>query len=125
MLTSLNSLRAANGAGPLTWCATLEVAAQRHSEDQASEAVMSHTGSDGSTPWERLGRAGYLGWTVAAENVASGSQTVAEVVDAWMGSEGHRRNILDPAYSHLGAGLAYDARGVTYWTQNFGAGGSC
>ncbi len=125
MLASLNSLRAANGVGPLVGCATLDVAAQRHSEDQAVQAQMSHTGSDGSTPWDRMGRAGYLGWTAAAENVASGSQTVERVLDAWMGSEGHRRNILDPILVHLGLGLAYDAKGVTYWTQNFGAGGSC
>ena len=125
MLASLNSLRAANGVGPLAGCATLDLAAQRHSEDQAAQAVMSHTGSDGSTPWERMGRAGYLGWTAAAENIASGSRSVAGVIDAWMGSEGHRRNILDPTLVHLGLGLAYDAKGVTYWTQNFGAGGSC
>ena len=60
------------GAAPLTFCANLMTAAQRHSEDQAAHSTMSHTGSNGSTMVQRAEAAGYRGWTSLAENVAAG-----------------------------------------------------
>ena len=124
MLSSLNAQRAAAGAGPLADCGTLDVAAQLHSEDQAARTSMGHTGSDGSSPWDRMARAGYSGWNAVAENVAYGYPTVADVMAGWMGSTGHRANILDPALTQVGTGLA-TGHGRPYWTQDFGAGGTC
>lgn len=113
----VNAERAKVGLAPFVADARLDLAAQRHSEDQAAHSTMSHTGSDGSTMVQRIDRVGFP-WRRAAENVAYGQRTPADVVAAWMNSPGHRDNILS-ANTHLGVGLAYNAGGVPYWTQNF------
>jgi uncharacterized protein YkwD len=125
MLAQVNAHRAAAGAAPLQWCRTVAVAAEAHSADQAAQLKMSHTGSDGSTPWDRLNRAGYWGWTRAGENVAYGYGSVDAVMAGWMSSTGHRANILDGRFTHFGAGLVDSSAGQPYWTQDFGTGGTC
>ncbi len=95
------------------------IAAQRHSEDQANRGQMSHTGGDGSNLAGRVDRVGY-DWGRLAENVAFGFPDVASVMDGWMASDGHRRNILS-AHTEFGVGLAYGADGRPYWTQVFGS----
>ena len=52
----------------------------------------------------------------AGENIAAGHTTPEWVVDAWMNSEGHRTNILEKSFTHMGIG--HVARG-NYWTQMF------
>ena len=76
---------------------------------------MSHIGGDGSRFTDRLHAAGYP--RPGAENIAFGQRTAARVVADWMASSGHRRNILNCAYTTIGVG--FDPRG-NYWTQNFG-----
>ena len=51
--------------------------------------------------------------------------TVDLAMWSWMSSPGHRENILDPAYSHVGFGRASSSGGTQFWTQDFGASGSC
>jgi len=101
------------------------VAAQRHSEDQALHTNMSHAGPNGSNMQQRAGAAGYVRWIAVAENVAAGQPTVNSVMDAWMGSAGHRQNLLSTSYSHVGLGSAASSTGTPYWTQNFGREGTC
>lgn len=125
MLDSINANRAANGAAPLVRCATLDWAAQLHSQDQADTSKMSHTGSDGSSMSTRAVRAGYVGWTALAENVAAGYGSVDAVMNGWMNSSGHRTNLLNPTYTHVGMGQAVSASGTPYWTQDFGRSGAC
>lgn len=125
VLALTNALRARVGAPPLTLCANLTDAAQRHSADQATHSAMSHTGSDGSNGVQRAERAGYLGWTGFAENVAFGFATAEAAMAAWIASGGHYLNLVNPAYQHLGVGLARSSSGVPYWTQDFGISGSC
>jgi uncharacterized protein YkwD len=125
MLGLVNARRAEVGAPPLRLCATLMTSAQRHSDDQAAHATMSHTGSDGSNMVQRAVAAGYVGWTAMAENVAAGQPTVDSVVGAWMGSSGHRANLLGSAYTDVGFGRAASGAGTLYWTQVFGRSGAC
>jgi uncharacterized protein YkwD len=113
----VNSERTARGLPPMTYDAKLELAAQRHSEDQARSLRLSHTGSDGSTMVARIERVGFA-WTSAAENVAVGYDTPVAVMGAWMNSDGHRRNILS-SNTHVGVGIAYGSDGQPYWTQVF------
>jgi len=124
MLGQVNAQRSANGVGPLTVCPLLAIDAQRHSNDQASHHKMTHTGSDGSDMATRAARVGYNHWSGLAENVAMGQASVSTVMGSWMSSAGHRTNLLNPAYNHVGFGLAYDGR-TPYWTQDFGANGTC
>jgi len=113
----VNAERAARGLPPMVADAKLELAAQRHSEDQALHQLMSHTGSDGSTLGQRVDRVGFS-WRSVAENVAYGYATPTDVMTAWMLSSGHRANILS-ANTRIGIGLAYGANGQAYWTQVF------
>lgn len=125
MRSSLNSHREAAGAPPLARCTALDVAAWNHSNEQATRQKMSHTGSNGSDTTQRVESAGYRGWTALGENVAAGQLSVSSVMSGWMGSGGHRDSILNPKFTHVGVGLAISASNTPYWTQVFGAGGSC
>ena len=115
----VNQQRAANGCGALAANPQLMTAARLHSQDQAAHRKMSHDGSDGSTLAQRVSRAGYPGGNLA-ENVAYGYETPADVMDGWMHSDGHRRNILNCTYRDIGVGVAEGSDGRLYWTQDFG-----
>ncbi|KAI9290992.1 SCP-like extracellular, partial [Neoconidiobolus thromboides FSU 785] len=115
MLQKVNQVRAQNGASPLKYNNLLNVAAQQHSDDQARAKKMSHTGSDGSSPDERVEKAGYK-WASVAENVAWNQKTVDQVMDAWVKSPGHFKNLVNKKYTDFGAGV-----NNYYWTQTFGS----
>ncbi|MCP3754650.1 CAP domain-containing protein [Streptomyces sp. TBY4] len=117
VLALVNKERTAVGCPVLTVNEKLTKAAQDHSEDMAAHSNMSHTGSDGSDPGQRITRAGYQ-WRTYAENVAYGYPTAAAVMEGWMNSPGHKRNILDCSVKEIGIGLAQPGQ---YWTQDFGA----
>ncbi|MCZ2525001.1 MULTISPECIES: CAP domain-containing protein [Streptomyces] len=116
VLELVNAERGKVGCAPLSLNDKLMAAAQAHSEDMAAHRNMSHTGSDGSSPSERIKRAGYTAGA-SAENVAYGYSTPEKVMDGWMTSDGHRRNILNCSYKDIGIGLAQPGN---YWTQDFG-----
>ncbi|RAO27534.1 Non-specific serine/threonine protein kinase [Micromonospora noduli] len=114
----VNAERAKAGCKALSIDDKLMTAAQRHSQDQADNQNMSHTGSDGSNAGTRLDRVGYT-WRTYGENVAWNQKTPAAVMDAWMNSSGHRANILNCAFTEIGVGIA-NSNGP-YWTQVFAA----
>ena len=74
---------------------------------------------------QRAVGAGYVGWRALSENVAAGQPDVGRVMSAWMGSTGHRANVLSRSVEHLGVGMARSASGTPYWTQVYGAAGRC
>uniref|UniRef100_A0AAU2K094 CAP domain-containing protein n=1 Tax=Streptomyces sp. NBC_00049 TaxID=2903617 RepID=A0AAU2K094_9ACTN len=117
VLALVNQERAAAGCPALTANAKLTKAAQDHSADMASHSNMSHTGSDGSDPGQRITRAGYE-WRTYGENVAYGYSTPEKVMEGWMNSPGHKANILNCSFKEIGIGLAQPGQ---YWTQDFGA----
>jgi uncharacterized protein YkwD len=110
-----NVERAKAGCAPLHVDARLTAAGQEHSEDMATRGYFSHTTPEGATPWDRAKAAGYP--NPSAENIAMGYRTAADVVAGWMGSAGHRTNILN--CDSRAVGIGYDPRG-SYWTQLFG-----
>ncbi|GIJ38099.1 CAP domain-containing protein [Micromonospora andamanensis] len=114
----VNAERAKAGCDALSIDDKLMTAAQRHSQDQADHRNMSHTGSDGSDPGERIDRVNYS-WRTYGENVAWNQRTPAAVMDAWMNSDGHRANILNCSFTEIGVGVA-NSNGP-YWTQVFAA----
>lgn len=67
----------------------------------------------------RLAACGYTGAGLG-ENIASGNVSAQEVMDAWLGSPGHRRNIEDARHRSLGVGVASSSAGTLYWVQDFG-----
>lgn len=116
VLVLVNRERRRAGCPPVTPNAKLAKAARRHSADMARHRNMTHRGADGSGPGRRIAHAGY-DWSAYGENVAYGYATSREVMDAWMSSPGHRRNILTCDFKEIGIGLA---RPGNYWTQDFG-----
>jgi len=129
VLTLVNQKRAAGAscggvayppAPPLTIDERLRCAARKHSKDMGVKNFFSHTGSNGSTPWQRIKNAGYT-YTQAAENIAAGYSTPTAVVNGWMTSTGHCKNIMRASLKHLGVGYYKGTVGYkNYWSQDFG-----
>jgi len=106
-------------APPVSWSVNLAMAAYLHSRDMVRKNIVSHTGSDGSSPGQRISRQGYR-WRTYGENIAVGDQTVSSVIRGWLGSERHCRNLMNPAFTEIGAGYAIGPFGgdpaARYWT---------
>ena len=99
----------------VTWNDKLAKAAYDHSVEMKTNDYFSHTGLDGSSPGQRITAAGYS-WTSYGENIAEGYSTEQIVMNAWLGSEGHCKNIMNVGFKDMGVG-----RDGNYWTQDFGA----
>jgi uncharacterized protein YkwD len=120
LLGLVNTARAQAGVGPLTLNPALMVSAQGHSNDMAAKNFFSHTGSDGRSPAQRVSAAGYS-WHIVGENIAQTWQVNSgEVFGLWMNSPGHRENILNGGFQHMGVGVATGSDGKVYYTQDFG-----
>jgi uncharacterized protein YkwD len=114
----INQQRASHGLPRLHENQRLNRSAQGWTNVMVSHDMFSH-GADFSA---RISAVGF-DWSTAGENIASGFETPAAVVRGWMGSPGHCRNILTPAFLDVGTGVS--ARGVgrvpgATWTQDFG-----
>lgn len=122
LLRLVNQERTAAGVAPLSLDTCLSIAADNHAEDMALNNYFSHTGLDGSSPGDRARRAGYTGGGVG-ENIAAGQVTPRGVLNAWMASSGHRRNILNSGYRVIGLGYSNKSTQLarTRWVQVFGS----
>lgn len=115
VLESVNSLRAAAGAGPLSLNAQLNNAAAAHSRDMAQQQRPWHFGSDGSSPIDRVRRAGYIG-QLRGENISETYETELETLAAWMSQIDTRDVILDPTARELGFSFYQEPNGKIWWT---------
>jgi uncharacterized protein YkwD len=118
----VNSYRKSKGLRPLLLQPALTEAARAHSRDLAKWDRISHFGSDGSNPWDRVKRAGYPA-KLAAENVGTGQVDIEEVVKGWQASPGHNKNLLLPDAQHMGIALVQDTKTEfkTFWTLVIGS----
>ncbi|MBR1735482.1 MAG: hypothetical protein IJ736_00495 [Firmicutes bacterium] len=116
----VNEERAKNGLPELEWSDELADFAREHSEDMVRRNYFGHTDPDGVTFVDRINSAG-IRYTHCAENVAAGSETAEGVMNQWLGSSGHRANIMSRDVQYLGVGLCYDSSSAYgyYWTQCF------
>ena len=114
-----NAERARHGLRALTVDQRLAAAAQAHSADMVRRGFFAHESPDGRQVWDRAVAAGYA-YRKVAENIAAGQRTAEEVVRGWMGSPGHRANILDGDLTQIGVGRADGGSYGVYWTQVFG-----
>ncbi len=119
VLSLTNAQRTANGCPALTWNSALGSVARAHSQDMAARNYFDHNTLNGTTPAQRLTAAGYA-YRQMAENIAAGQATPAAVMASWMGSAGHKANILNCALTELGVGYATGGAYGSYWTQDFG-----
>jgi uncharacterized protein YkwD len=113
----INAYRKTKGLKPLKLNAALTEAAKAHSRDLAKWDRISHYGSDGSNPWDRVKRVGYNA-KLAAENVGTGQASIDEVMKGWQASPGHNKNLLLADAEHMGIALVQDPRTEfkTFWT---------
>jgi uncharacterized protein YkwD len=118
----VNAYRKEKGLRPLKLQPALTEAARAHSHDLAKWDRISHFGSDGSNPWDRVKRTGYNA-KLAAENVGTGQASFDEVMKGWRASPGHNKNLLLPEAEHMGIALVQDPKTEfkTFWTLVIGS----
>jgi uncharacterized protein YkwD len=118
----VNAYRKTKGLRPLQLQPALTEAARAHSRDLAKWDRISHFGSDGSNPWDRVKRSGYPA-KLAAENVGTGQASIEEVMKGWQASPGHNKNLLLPDAQHMGIALVQDSKSEfkTFWTLVIGS----
>lgn len=116
-LAIINEYRQQNGLKKLKLNAKLTAAAKAHSRDLSKWDRISHYGSDGSNPWDRVKRTGYKP-RLAAENVGTGQVNFEEVMRGWKESEGHNKNLLLADANEAGLALVNDPRTEfkSFWT---------
>ncbi len=111
----VNEKRAENGLKALTYDWELSRVARYKSEDMKDNGYFSHTSPVYGSPFQMMKSFG-ISYRSAGENIAKGQASPAAVVNAWMSSSGHRANILNSSFTHIGVGYVADGR---YWTQMF------
>ena len=110
-----NKERQKNGLAPLKADPSLSRVAQAKTNDMNTKHYFSHTSPTYGSPFDMMRDFGVT-YRTAGENIAMGQPTAQQVVNAWMNSEGHRKNILSPNYTNIGVG--YTKTG-NYWAQMF------
>ena len=115
VLDLTNAERAKQGLEPLKLDKELSKVARVKSEDMQKNNYFSHTSPTYGSPFDMMDQFG-ISYRAAAENIAMGQRTPEEVVNAWMNSDGHRKNILSSSYTHIGIGYVENGN---YWTQMF------
>jgi len=120
MAEAVNAIRAENGRAPLRLQPQLAVAAQRHADEMAQSRTLSHIGSGGTRPSDRMGAAGYE-TCGGGENVAFGAlQTVADIARGWYDSPSHRELLLNDQVREMGIGRTQTTDGLVYWALELG-----
>lgn len=118
-----NSERAKYGLSSLSWNYKLAQAARAKAQDMLDKDYFSHTSPDGRSPWSFIGATGY-NYIYAGENLAMNFSVAEDVISAWMGSGGHRANVLSVNYRELGVGIItgeYQGYTTTVIVQMFGS----
>ncbi|WP_413700129.1 CAP domain-containing protein [Psychromonas sp. KJ10-10] len=129
VLTLINAKRAEaqvcgeDSFGPVagvTWNSALTLATEEHSANMANYDFFAHTGLDGDTVATRVTDQGYS-WSYVAENIATGQTSAEQVVDGWMSSDGHCRNIMNEDVTEMGLACVANSSASYpyYWTQVF------
>lgn len=116
LLDSVNALRAASGAGQLSFDAKLNAAAATHSRDMAVQNRPWHFGSDGSSPIDRVRRVGYTG-TMLGENISETYESELETLSAWMEQPDTRNVVLDKQATNIGFDWYQEPNGKLWWTM--------
>lgn len=111
----VNQIRIQNGLNTLTYDWQLGRVARIKSQDMKDNRYFAHNSPVYGTPFQMIRNFG-ISFRSAGENIAKGYATPQAVVNGWMNSSGHRANILNAKYTHIGVGFV---SGGNYWTQMF------
>ena len=117
VVSAVNQDRAAAGLGPLTWDTQLSLYSGAWANHLAATGSMVHS------DLAAIMRLPYMtAWWTLGENLALGpGMSGAAVEDLWMGSSGHRANILNPNFNHIGVAATLDSSGRWWYVAEFGA----
>jgi uncharacterized YkwD family protein len=118
VLELVNRERAKQGLQMLTGNSELTRVARKKCQDMINKNYFAHESPTYGSPFQMMEAEG-IRFSAAGENIAKGQRSADEVMSAWMNSPGHRSNIMSPAYTELGVGMAKDKNGSLYWTQLF------
>ena len=113
----VNKERAKYGLKPLALDWQVARVARYKSNDMRDRNYFDHQSPTYGSPFDMLKKFN-ISYKTAGENIAKGQKTAQAVVTAWMNSEGHRKNILNSAFTEIGVGYSA-GNGTTYWTQLF------
>ena len=113
LLDLINRERAKAGLRSVKLCASIGTAARIKADEMSAKQYFSHTSPVYGSPFEMLRSFG-ITYKTAGENIAKGQKSANAVLNAWMNSEGHRANILNPDFDEIGIGYASDSK-ITYW----------
>ncbi len=103
----VNDIRRERGLKELSYDWQLSRVARYKSEDMAKNNYFSHRSPTYGSPFDMLKSFG-ISYRSAGENIAKGYKTPSAVVNGWMNSSGHRANILNASYTHIGVGYETD-----------------
>lgn len=113
----VNKERAKAGVKPLTMNWEVQRVARYKSNDMRDKNYFSHESPTYGSPFDMLKKFN-IKYSTAGENIAKGQKTAEAVMNSWMNSEGHRKNILNPNFTEIGVGYSA-GKSTTYWTQLF------
>lgn len=109
----VNQERAKAGLSPLKFDDALSKVAQAKAADMAQNHYFDHTSPTYGSPFDMMKQYG-ITFRTAGENIAMGQRSPEEVMNQWMNSDGHRKNILNPSFTKIGVGYVNG-----YWVQEF------
>ena len=98
---------------PVNWNSQLEEAAYSHASDMNTRKYFSHKSPEGFNAGVRIDLAGYK-WMAFGENIALGYSSEKSVLEGWLKSPGHCKNIMNKTYKEMAV-----AKVGNYWTQEF------
>lgn len=114
----VNNERRKKGLKDLSINHELTKIAKLKSDDFINNNYFAHNSPTYGSPFDMLKQFG-VNYKSAGENIASGQTTANEAFNTWLGSEGHKQNMLNPSFNQTGVGIAKDKNGRLYWTQLF------
>ncbi|CAM5789921.1 hypothetical protein BBOR36S_02477 [Brevibacillus borstelensis] len=109
----VNQERAKAGLAPLAYDAALEKVALAKAADMDQNNYFDHNSPTYGSPFDMMKRFG-VSYMTAGENIAMGQRSAEEVMQQWMNSDGHRKNIMNPNFTKIGVGYQNG-----YWVQEF------
>ncbi|SHE39438.1 uncharacterized protein, YkwD family [Seinonella peptonophila] len=118
VITLVNEERKKQGLKPLQLHAKLSDLAHKKSEDMKTKRYFNHQSPTYGSPCNMVSNH-QISYRSCGENIAAGYQSPKKVVAGWMNSKGHRENILNPNFTHIGVGYVKGGSYGTYWTQLF------
>ena len=117
MVDVINQERIAAGLNPVKVDLRLASVGRTKANDMKVNNYFSHTSPTYGSPWAMMQQVGItVRW--AGENI-SGNKSVAGAMASLMLSPGHRANILDPRFTHVGVGIAYGSAYGNLYVQEF------